>query len=265
MPGHADILDERDSLKAPFVRSLVLHLGIAGLVFGWSYFHLSGRTERWGDPKSPGGGAVAIQAVSIPLPVREGRVNRVANDTESQVPLPPKPEPVKRQLPEPDAIPLGKKKQKDQKTVQKPEPPAPPRKYTNVPEPKTNQVYGRTGPALNSPLYAPAKGGGGVGSGSSSPFGARLGWYEALLRERIAANWRSQDLDSRIRNRVGITFDIRRDGSIANVRVTQSSGNFALDQSAQRAVIQSNPLPALPREFERDVASIELSFGLQQQ
>ena len=42
-----------------------------------------------------------------------------------------------------------------------------------------------------------------------------------------------------------------------------TSGNFQLDQSAQRAIIQSNPLPALPREFERDVATIEFWFALQ--
>jgi hypothetical protein len=37
-----------------------------------------------------------------------------------------------------------------------------------------------------------------------------------------------------------------------------------MDQSAQRAILMSNPLPALPREFERDVATIEFWFGLQQ-
>lgn len=264
MPGHADILDERDSQKGPFLRSLMLHAGIAALVAGWSYFQLGGHVERWGDPKSPGGGAVSITPVSIPLPAREGRENRVANDTESQVPAPPKPEPKKQiKAPEPDAIALGKKK-KEKKLQAKLEPPAPPQKYTNVPEPKPNQVYSRTGQALNSPLFAPAQGGGGVGSGSTSPFGARFGWYEQLLREKVARNWRSQDLDSKIRNRVSVLFDIRRDGSISNVRVSQSSGNFTLDQSAQRAIIQSNPMPPLPREFERDVATIEFWFGLQQ-
>lgn len=265
MPGHADILDERDSLKAPFVRSLLLHAGIAALVAGWGYFNLGSHVERWGDPKSPGGGAVAITPVSIPLPAREGRVNRVANDTESQVPAPP-PKPEKKQIkvPEPDAIAIGKKKKKDEKKQAKLEPPVQPQKYTPVPEPKPNQVYSRTGQALNSPLFSQAQGGGGVGSGSSSPFGARFGWYEQLLREKVARNWRSQDLDARLRNRVSVLFDIRRDGSIGNVRVSQTSGNFALDQSAQRAIIQSNPMPPLPKEFERDVATIEFWFGLQQ-
>jgi protein TonB len=114
-------------------------------------------------------------------------------------------------------------------------------------------------------MFSQAPGGGGVGSGSSSPFGNRFGWYEALLRDRVARNWSSQDLDARIRNRVAVTFEIARNGSIRNVRVTQSSGNFAMDQSAQRAIMQSNPLPELPREFERDSATIEFWFSLQQQ
>jgi protein TonB len=114
-------------------------------------------------------------------------------------------------------------------------------------------------------MFSQARGGGGVGSGSSSPFGNRFGWYEALLRDRVAANWQSQELDAGIRNRVAVTFEILRNGSIRNVRVTQSSGNFAMDQSAQRAILMSSPLPELPREFERDSANVEFWFSLQQQ
>jgi len=262
MPGHTDVLDQQESLSAPFLRSVGLHLGIVALVAGWAHFQF-GHVERWGDPKSLGGGAVTITPVSIPLPPRQGRENRVANDTESQVPAPPKPEPkpvVKP--PDPDAIAI---KGRNQKQKDQPQPVAPPQNYTNVPEPKPNQVYSRTGQALNSPIFSQAPGGGGVGSGSQSPFGNRFGWYEQLLRERVASNWHSQELDARIRNRVAVTFDILRNGSIQNVRVTTSSGNFQLDQSAQRAIVQSNPLPALPREFERDVATIEFWFSLQQQ
>ena len=240
-----------------------MHLGIAGIVAAWSLGLLGNKIERWGDPKSLGGGAVGITPVNkIPLPQREGRVNRVANDTESQVPAPPKPEVRKPapKLPEPDAIPL---KSKNART--KPAPVASPQKYTPVPDAKPNQTYARSGQALTSPMFSQAPGGGGVGSGSTSPFGNRFGWYEALLRDRVARNWHSQELDAHIRTRTAVTFEIMRNGSIRNVRVTQSSGNFAMDQTAQRAIMQSNPLPELPREFERDSATIEFWFSLQQQ
>lgn len=263
MPGHVDILDERESVRSALLRSVGLHLGVAGLVIGWSAFELGSRIERWGDPQSLGGGAVAITPVaSINLPSRTGRTNQVANDTESQVPSQPKPQPAKKAPPpEPDAVAL-----KSKNAQKRPAPaPATPQKYTPVPKPKPNQVYSSTGQALTSPMFSQAPGGGGVGSGMGSPFGNRFGWYEQLLRERVAKNWRSQELESRIRNRVAVMFEIQRDGSIRNVRVSTSSGNFSLDQSAQRAILLSNPLPPLPREFERDSATIEFWFSLQQQ
>ena len=101
------------------------------------------------------------------------------------------------------------------------------------------------------------------GSGSASPFGNRFGYYEQLIRDKVARNWRSQDLDASVHNPVVVTFDILRNGSIQNVHVTRSSGNFAADQSAQRAILMSNPFQPLPAQYERDTATIEFSFRLQ--
>ena len=98
-------------------------------------------------------------------------------------------------------------------------------------------------------MFSQAPGGGNIGSGSSSPFGNRFGYYEQLIRDKVARNWRSQDLDSSVRNPVVVTFDILRNGSIQNVRVTRPSGNFAADQSAQRAILMSNPFPPLPAQY----------------
>jgi protein TonB len=263
MPGHVEILDERESSRGALMRSIGLHAGIAAVVVAWSTMNLGGKIERWGDPQSLGGGGITITPVQgIQLPPRTGRENRVANDTESQVPAPPKPQPKKQaRPPEPDAVPLKSKTAKAKPAPQ----PSSQQRYSSVPNPKPNQVYSSTGQALTSQMFTQAPGGGGIGSGTGSPFGNRFGWYEQLLRERVARNWRSQDLDARIQNKVAVTFEIVRDGSLRNIRISQSSGNFALDQSAQRAILMSNPLPALPREFERDSAMIEFWFSLQQQ
>jgi TonB family protein len=145
----------------------------------------------------------------------------------------------------------------------KPAPKSTPQKYNSIREPRPNQVYSSTGQAATSPMFSQAPGGGGVGSGSTSPFGNRFGYYEQLLRDRVARNWRSQDLDSTVRNPVVVTFDILRSGNVQNVRVTRSSGNFAMDQSAQRAILLSNPFPALPAQYERDSATIEFWFRLE--
>jgi TonB family protein len=260
MQTHPDILDERDPLRGGVLRSFALHVGIAAAVISYSAAGLSSRVERWGDPQSLGGGAVGITPVaSIPIPQRPARVNPVANDTESLVPSAPKPQPKKPAADDRDAVAIKSKNAKraaaERRSTQK---------YSPLRDPSPNQVYSSTGQAATSPMFSAAPGGGGVGSGSQSPFGHRLAWYEQLLRDTVARKWRSQELDASIRSRVAVTFDILRDGAIRNARVTSPSGNFALDQSALRAILASNPLRPLPREYERDVATVEFWFGLQQ-
>jgi protein TonB len=255
-----DILDEQESFRTPLTGSVALHAGILALAFAYTVFHGSSTVERWGDPKSLGGGAVGITAVDrIPLPSRQGRVNPVANDTESQVPSPPvkpQPKPVVREDPKAIAI----KGRDAQKTAAKPQSL---QKYNPVAQPKDNQVYNRDGQAMTSPMFSQAPGGGGVGSGSASPFGNRFGYYEQLIRDKVARNWRSQDLDSSVKNPVVVLFDILRTGTVQNVRISRSSGNFAADQAAQRAIVMSNPFPPLPAQYERDSATIEFVFRLQ--
>ena len=258
MSQHADILDERESLRSPFFGSLVVHAGVIALPFLFAF--MRGNTvEHWGDPNSLGGGAVGITPVErIPIQSRQGRINPVANDTESQIPsAPAKPQPKPAVEDNRDAIALKSR------NPQKKAAPQTTQKYSPIKEPRPNQVYSSTGQAATSPMFSQAPGGGGVGSGSTSPFGNRFGYYEQLIRDKVARNWRSQDLDASVRNPVVVTFDILRNGSIQNVRVTRSSGNFGADQSAQRAILLSNPFPPLPAQYEQNVATIEFSFRLQ--
>jgi periplasmic protein TonB len=256
---HPDVLDQPEPLSRSLLSSVGLHGGVVALVLVYSAVQGS-RVERWGDPKSLGGGAVGITPVDkIPLPSRQGRVNPVANDTESQIPsAPTQPEPKsKAPIPDPEAIAIKSRNAKKPAART-------PSKYSPLQQPKPNQVYSSTGQAVTSPLFSQAPGGGGVGSGSNSPFGNRFGWYEALLREKVARNWRSQELDSTIRAAVVVTFEILRNGAVREVRVTRSSGNFTMDQSAQRAILASSPFQPLPPQYERDSALIEFWFRLQQ-
>jgi periplasmic protein TonB len=258
MSQHADILDERESLRGSFFGSLVVHAGVIALPFLFTFMR-GNSVEHWGDPNSLGGGAVGITPVErIPIPSRQGRINPVANDTESQIPsAPEKPQP-KQQPVQPDRDAVALKSRNPQK---KPAPQAT-QKYSPIKEPRPNQVYSSTGQAATSPMFSQS-GSGQVGSGSASPFGNRFGYYEQLIRDKVARNWRSQDLDASVHNPVIVTFDILRTGNIQNVRVTRSSGNFAADQSAQRAILMSNPFPPLPAQYEHDLATIEFSFRLQ--
>jgi protein TonB len=185
----------------------------------------------------------------------------VANDTESQVPPPPKPEPKPQQKePDADAIELQNLRKKDELRRKQ----AQQSRYTPPQAQRPNQVYSSAGAAISSPLYG-ATGSGGVGLGSGNPFGSRFGYYAALVKERVAQRWQTAGVDPRLQTAppVIVTFDIRRDGSVANIRILQRSGNPQLDYSCQRAILDAAPFPALPAGFERNSANIEFWFQLQ--
>jgi protein TonB len=189
-------------------------------------------------------------------------MNRVANDSKSQVPEPitkPERKPKAAEKEQEDALPLKSK---------------PPQKsssddsYRNPrtkPSPQSdNQLTSRVGQAASSPLYAPAPGSGGVGVGDGTPFGSRFGAYAALIRDRVAQKWHTEQLDARIRSLPAaiVTFDIQRNGQTTNVRVVQSSGNVTLDYSAQRAVMDASPFEPLPAAYSGSSATIEFWFSL---
>jgi periplasmic protein TonB len=258
---HVDILDQPESLGGPLARSLVLHVSVfAGMVLvSWLEAH---NVVSWGD-RNPGGGSPMVVNVvgQIPLPSRGGTVNPVANDTHSEVPE-PKPEKVAKSIvkePEPDAIPIKsraapKKPSRKEASINK---------YRAKQEDRPNQLYSREGQALVSPMVGIA-GSGGVGVGRGSPFGEQFGGYVDILRQRVAQKWRTSDVDPRIRSAPPaiVTFTIRRDGSIAGVRLVQTSGNLALDLSAQRAIADAAPFPPLPIGYGKNDVSIEFWFEL---
>jgi protein TonB len=94
--------------------------------------------------------------------------------------------------------------------------------------------------------------------------GTRFGAYEALMRDRISQHWNTASVHSLPSQRCAVSFTIARNGTVSNVQVTQPSGDYLLDTSAKRAVLDANPLPALPPQFERNDATVELWFQLKQ-
>jgi periplasmic protein TonB len=109
-------------------------------------------------------------------------------------------------------------------------------------------------------------GSGGVSLGTNTPFGQQFGWYANLLRDKVAQNWRTTEIDPRLHTlpEAVVTFTIERDGSVppGSVKVVQRSGNFALDTSAQRAILDSTPFPQLPAGFPHNSADVEFTFEL---
>jgi periplasmic protein TonB len=257
MRQHADILDQHESLGGPFVQSVLLHAAIAG-AFVISTISFQHSRQVWGSPNTGAGTAVAINSVkTIPLPARAGKINPVANDTESQVPQAPKPEPKKQvKVPDEDAIPLKSRLAKKQ-----PRPEAPQR-YRPEP-PAANQVFSREAPAAVSPMFE-KPGAGGVGVGPNSTFGNQFGAYADLVVRRVTDKWQTTGLAGLHLPMAVITFDIMRDGSVRNPQIVQRSGNSTLDYSTLRAVTDAAPFPPLPSNYSGSSTSVELRFQLQQ-
>jgi periplasmic protein TonB len=257
MPEPLDILDERDPLGVPFVGSLLVHAGVVALLsFGW--FWLNQHRETLGDANAAGGPAYSVSPVhNIPIPRREAPPNPVANDTQSQVPTAPAQQTVEKKSPVPDKnaveIPDKIKKQAERPT----------RQQTYRQPTPNNQVFAER-QALSNPMYGGPTGSGRVGIGPNTPLGNnRLGWYAEMIRDRIAQNWNTNGLAGAGQMAPAIiAFVIMRDGTIRNPQVVQTSGNPTIDNTALRAVYQSNPLPSLPPQIAENSITAQFTFNL---
>ena len=263
MVARHDILDRQESMRNPLLSSCVLHVAVFVSAFAYNWLPLSDIVQ-WGDPNSLGGGSVAITPVSkIPIPPRSGRKNPLANDTESQVPAPPpqaKPQRTAAPKEEPEAIALQSRKPARKTPARQ----SRPRSGSLADVPRENQLYSEGGAAASSDMFGSTSGSGGVGVGQGNPFGNRFGYYVQILREKVAAAWNTNQVDARLQTApvVIVTFDIKSNGQVENVRFLQRSGHSTLDYSAQRAILDASPFPPLPAGFDRDMARIEFWFEL---
>jgi protein TonB len=257
--AHADILDQRESLRRPFTGALTLHVAVIGglAVYAW----IGGHRESFGDPNA-GGASVGIEAVSkIPL-AHSGPENPVAHDTPSEVPPEPvKQERVKKEAPPPkNAVAL---KSKTAKQLRAKAEPAQPRHFKSFDELDPNKIKAQQAPAVSSPLYSVA-GAGRIGAGANTTLGSRFGEYSGRIQQLVTQHWRTGDVDASIRTapQVIVSFEIRRDGNISTPQVVQSSGISTLDFSARRAILEASPFPPLPQGFDRNTATFEIVFEL---
>lgn len=250
----------RDPTGKAFTGSLIAHGIVIGLVAASGLFNL---TQNHFGSTTASSGSVGVNMVkTIPIPRREGPVNPLANDTQSVVPQAPAPVKLQKQVKAPP-----------EKAIEIPDKTAKPKKLSpqqqmkdlfKPPEPyKTNQVFSHTPQAANSPMYG-LQGAGGIDIGDASVLGNRFGAYANLIRDRIAQHWNTASVHSTPSQKCAVSFTIARNGMVTNVQISQPSGDYLLDTSAKRAVLDANPLPSLPPEFPRNDATVELWFQLRQ-
>jgi TonB family protein len=73
----------------------------------------------------------------------------------------------------------------------------------------------------------------------------------------IQQNWNAQQ---DVAGQTLMKFTVMRDGRITSVQTERSSGYFALDQGAQRALLSTRQLPPLPAQFPDQSLTVHLNF-----
>ena len=247
-------------LKPFLVYSFLLHCTLA-LVVAISIWHA--RTgEDWGSP----GGSVTVGIVgslpAIPLPTPEvSSPSRVVDTSKGLFQSQPKPLP----KPEPNETLIPKfQHEKSPKYISRPS-----KLLENPTPPPPNAVpYGQGG-APSVPTYSFAMGATGATQGGMSfagpgagDFGSRFSWYVEAVQRRISSNWLQSTVDPSVAYapRVVVTFTILRNGTVANIQVTQSSNIYSVDSSAVRAVRNSSPLDRLPAGYGGSEVNVEFWF-----
>jgi TonB family protein len=103
--------------------------------------------------------------------------------------------------------------------------------------------------------------GGGAGSGSTLDVADFCcPDYLELMMDKIRSNWNQQ---VEVPGMVIVKFTIQRDGRLTDSAVERSSGTLSLDQNAQRAVLVTRQLTALPASFPNPTLTVHLNFQYQ--
>jgi TonB family protein len=250
-----------DGLKKPFLWSVVFHaLLFSSLVVSTIFSH---RGDTWGGPG--GGNSVSVGLVgSLPgvnLPRPEAvTTSRVVDTSKGLYKSEPQPKP-KEVEPDTKKIPAFTK-EKAPHYVSRPSRLL----EDNTPPPANAVPYGGGGsPALPYSQFSmngATQGGMGFSGPGGGDFTGKFPSYVDAVRNRISSNWLQSTVDPTVRwaPRAQFTFQILRDGTVANVQMTQSSGNRSVDNSALRAILGSSPMSALPSNYSGNSVTVEFWF-----
>jgi protein TonB len=180
-------------------------------------------------------------------------------------PQPPAPAPERRREEPPAPRP----------EVPEPEPERPKPTPSPTPAPPAPKPATEARPAApaEAPSAAPAdtlrrREGSPTGSATgTAAFGARVGfdnpnfkhsYYVDRLTAMLASQWQRPSIGGELVTLVH--FTIRRDGSVINVSVVESSGYSSYDLAALRAVQQAAPFPPLPQSYGQDSLGVTVEF-----
>ncbi len=254
---------EELSLRRYLGYSAWLHIGISAALFAGIYLNVPG--NNWGGVGGGSSGSTKVSLVSsagIPMPQPTVPTTSEAVDPTKGL---AKEEP-KKEEPKTDSTPL----QKFDKSK-----PLPPSKQSKVFESKTpppqNAIpYGKGGQMHVPTGYSDSPGayssGLAVNGQGGGEFASRYAWYVESVRRAIGQNWIQTTIDPSIRAarqaHTVVAFRIFRNGTINNIRLDTSSGNRSMDDSATRALLSIDKLPALPADYSGAYVDVTFDFDL---
>jgi TonB family protein len=216
--------------------SLLLHGGITGLAIYAALHHPPAQTVNVLTirlaPMTPANSAQAKPAQPAPAPVPKIQEPKPVVETPKPVAAPAKPE--KNTAP---PSPFGKSPKKAATNIAPPPPPA-------------ATTTGIATGVADVPI-----GSAGV-TGIEGDFPYTL--YIERMKGLIGTHWFRPQVASGAA--VTIYFEIQRDGTIRNVKPEASSGSTAADRAAQRAILESSPLPPLPFGYNGTFLGVHLTF-----
>jgi protein TonB len=143
------------------------------------------------------------------------------------------------------------------------------RVFENPTPPPPNAVPGHGG-APNIPTGVGDKSGSNPGlevkGEGGGDFATRYGWYIDSVKRRVQTNWLQNTIDPAVRQartaHAVVAFTIYRDGTVKDIKVSQTSGNLSMDNSGLRALMASNPMPALPPDYRGSYVTVLFDFDL---
>jgi len=250
--------------KRYFSYSVYLHVSLAVLLLLGVWIQHSG--NPWG---GIGGGESGVKvslvaSAGIPMPPTTNPTDSEAVDPtkglNKEEPKPKEPEP------KTDAANIPKFEK------EKPLPPSNKSKVfeKKTPPPENAVPYGKGGqmnlPSGYSNTPGPLNGGIAVQGQGGGDFAARYAWYVESVKRNISQNWMQNTIDPAVRAarraKTTVTFTINRDGTVKNIRVSESSGNRSLDDSAQRALLSIDHFPTLPSDYPHNSVDVIFDFDL---
>lgn len=244
-------------LSSGFMGAILLHIAVALAIVAATFlpaFH----KPNWGEQSSSVGSIQASIVNAIPLPPKAPSVEHSVLTSENVSPAPeektkeataPPPKPTDLLIKKPEAKPTPvKPAPREAEATKHPQP-------TPVTPKATN---GDTATQLPQSITQTANGTATV-TVQNRVFGDRYAYYLRGLSNTINRNYSQQYPDPRASQDryVTILFDVERDGSVANLRITHPSGSPTLDNAGRHAILEVDSFGRLP---EGDHISIEYKF-----